>query len=271
MSETFFEPVGGGRFRGLDACVGPWSADAMHGGPPSALAVRACEEAASVTAAGRAAGTAPLVALRATVDFLSGVPVDEVEVAARVVRSGRRIALTEATMTAGGRPVLTARTWLLATAPVDLDPHPRDPHPRERAAVPAPLDCPPLPGSWTFPYARAMEWRLVDGDPVGPGDAAVWVRPHIPVVPGEEPSGLQRAVLGADSASGVSAGLDWDRWLFVNVDLSVHLSRPLDGDWVCLDATSRYEQTGTGLATARLHDPSGPVGRSAQALLVTRR
>jgi hypothetical protein len=90
-------------------------------------------------------------------------------------------------------------------------------------------------------------------------------------VDGEEPSGLQRAVLTADSGNGVSAGLDWNAWSFVNIDLDVHLSRPLVGEWVLLDAATRYESNGTALATSGLADEQGPVGRGAQTLVVTHR
>jgi hypothetical protein len=226
----------------------------MHGGPPSALLVRACEQAA--------AGSAhDLVALRTSVDFLSAVPVGEVEVTARVVRGGRRITLTEAVLVAAGREVLHARTWHLRLA--DLPALGQDPRPAD------PLTFPPAMGGWGFPYAQAMEWRAVSGDPEGTGDAAAWSRSRIPVVAGDAPSGLQRAVLTADSGNGISAALDWNTWSFVNVDLDVHLSRPLEGEWVLLDATSRYERSGTGLAQSRIGDVLGPVGRGAQTLVVT--
>lgn len=124
---------------------------------------------------------------------------------------------------------------------------------------------------WTFPYAQALDWRVVGGDPVGAGPATVWSRASIPVVPDEDPSGLQRAVLSADSGNGVSATLDWAAWSFVNIDLDVHLSRPLVGEWVLLDATTRYEESGTALAASSLWDARGRVGRGAQTLVVTPR
>ncbi len=260
ISEAFFVPEPGSatRLRGQEACVGPWSTTLMHGGPPSALLVRACEHAAAGAAEG-------LVALRTSVDFLSGVPVGDVEVTARVVRAGRRITLTEAVLVAGDREVLHARTWHVRLA--DLPDLGADPRPADPPADP--LAHPPTMEAWGFPYARAMEWRAVSGDPEGPGDAAVWSRTRIPVVAGEEPSGLQRAVLTADSGNGLSAALDWSRWSFVNIDLDVHLSRPLDGEWVLLDAASRYERTGTGLVRSRLSDVRGLVGRGAQTLVIS--
>jgi hypothetical protein len=90
----------------------------------------------------------------------------------------------------------------------------------------------------------------------------------VPLVPGEPLTGLQRLVTVADSASGVSAELDWSRWSFPNVDLTVHLARRPDGEWLLLDARTRLEPTGNGLALAALHDRRGPVGRSAQTLVV---
>jgi hypothetical protein len=256
MSEAFFVPASGGdsRFTGQDACTGPWSPELMHGGPPSALLVRACERVATDAGEG-------LVALRAGIDFLSAVPVGEVEVSARVVRAGRRITLTEGVLLAGGREVLHARTWHVRVA--DLPALGSAPQPADPTALP------PAMTNWDFPYGRAMEWRAVSGDPEGPGDAAAWGRARIPVVEGEEPTGLQRAVLTADSGNGISAALDWGAWSFVNIDLDVHLARPLEGDWVLLDATSRYERSGTGMATSQLSDVRGPVGRGAQTLVVT--
>jgi Thioesterase-like superfamily len=260
MSEAFFTHLGDGRFRAEEACAGPWSPELMHGGPPSALLVRACERAAEESAPG-------LLALRASVDFLTPVPVGPVTVVARVVRDGRRIALTEAVLQAGERDVLHARVWHIRTADrptPGLDQQPP-------ASVPTPEESPATLTDWTFPYARALDWRIVGGDPVGAGPATVWSRARIPVVPDEDPSGLQRAVLSADSGNGISANLDWAAWSFVNIDLDVHLSRPLVGEWVLLDATTRYEETGTALAASSLWDARGRVGRGAQTLVVTPR
>jgi hypothetical protein len=279
VSETFFTPTGGdpvqGAFEGTVACTGPWSSDAMHGGPPSALLVRACEQ---VTRDAGHPQADDLVALRAVVDFLSPVPVGPVGVQARVLRAGRRISLAEARMTVAGKEVLQVRTWLMRTTSDDA------PAPARAAAAaaadpigrppevhhPGPQACPPAMTDWAFPYARAIEWRHVSGDPGGPGDAAAWARQRIPLLPGEQPSGLQRAVLVADSGNGISAALDWDRWSFVNIDLAVHLSRSLVGEWVLLDARTRYEPGGTGLATSVLHDVDGVVGIGAQTLLISR-
>ena len=79
-----------------------------------------------------------------------------------------------------------------------------------------------------------------------------------PLVAGEEPSPLQRVLVAADSGNGVSATLDWGRYLFINVDLTVHLHRLLAGEWVCLDAITIPEPDGIGLADTALYDERGP-------------
>jgi hypothetical protein len=43
------------------------------------------------------------------------------------------------------------------------------------------------------------------------------------------------------------------------------------GEWVLLDAVTRVERQGTGLAWSVLHDEVGPIGVAAQSLFVDRR
>ena len=59
--------------------------------------------------------------------------------------------------------------------------------------------------------------------------------------------------------------------LFLNPDLTVLLHRLPVGEWVCLDAVTRLGPDGVGLAESLLFDEQGPIGRSAQTLLVERR
>ena len=75
----------------------------------------------------------------------------------------------------------------------------------------------------------------------------------------------------ADFGNGVSRILDFQRHLFVNTDLSIHLSREPTGEWVLLDARTRIEPDGAGLAASTLYDERGPIGLSAQSLFVAER
>jgi hypothetical protein len=73
----------------------------------------------------------------------------------------------------------------------------------------------------------------------------------------------------ADSGNGVSAVLDWRSHLFINPELTVHVLRAPEGEWVCLQA--RTEIGAVGLAHSVLSDRRGPVARGAQSLLVAPR
>ncbi|HWH28519.1 MAG TPA: thioesterase family protein, partial [Mycobacteriales bacterium] len=91
-----------------------------------------------------------------------------------------------------------------------------------------------------------------------------------PLVPGEEPSPLQRVLAVADSGNGLSSELDLS-WYFINPELTVHLHREPVGEWLCVDAVTTVSSGGAGLATTALSDLDGPVGVGAQSLLVAPR
>ncbi len=82
---------------------------------------------------------------------------------------------------------------------------------------------------------------------------------------------MGRALLIADSGSGVSAALDPARFLFINVDLTVVLQRDPAEEWMLLDAASAIGGEGTGLAETILSDVAGECGRTLQTLLVAPR
>jgi hypothetical protein len=114
-----------------------------------------------------------------------------------------------------------------------------------------------------------MEIVFARGRFLEPGPATVWMRPRVPLVEGEAISPLQRTMLAADGGNGVSAPLDWSRFIFINTDLTVHLLRPPDGEWVCLDSVTHVD--GLGMTDTALWDERGRIGRAAQTLLVRKR
>ena len=197
MSSAFFEPAATDGFVATPAAAGPWSAQAQHGGPPSALAARALERHEPDEGQRLA---------RVAVDILRPVPVGKITVRTRTVRPGRRVALIEAVLEADGQEVMQVRGWRIAR-PAGRGPStPAGPRP-----PPIPPEQPPpvFPGAHMTGYLEAIEWRYVAGGGFDvPGPASVWARPKIPLLPGEEPSPMCRALLLADSGSGVSAALD---------------------------------------------------------------
>ncbi len=255
MGGAFYEPLGEDRYRSTEHTVGPWSATSQHLGPPSALVVRELE---------RCAPRDDMRLARVTVEVLGPVPVAELRVRAHLERPGRSVEMLAAELSVQGRVVIRARAWRIVrtdTAAVAGTAESRLQPPEQARPM-------SIPDSWGRGYLDALEWRALRGGFTEPGTATVWARPLVDLVDGEPTTALERLFIVADSASGVSSRLDIRRWLFINTDLTVHLHRYPVGEWTALDATTAIGHDGAGVATSVLHDLDGPVGRTAQALLV---
>ena len=57
----------------------------------------------------------------------------------------------------------------------------------------------------------------------------------------------------------------------VNTDLTIHLHREPEGEWIGNDAVTAIDPNGIGLADATLHDAHGPFARALQSLYVAKR
>lgn len=258
---AFYEPASGDSFVSTPACAGPWDAASQHGGPVSALVARAFERHEPVEGQQLS---------RVIVDILRPVPVAPLTIRVQTVRPGRRVTLLEGVVEAAGQEVLHARGWRIL-APAQPTPASADAEGVGVPDLPDEGDIGFWPGAHASGYVAAMEWRFVDGAFTKPGPAQVWMRSRVPLVAGEETSPFCRTLTVADSGNGVSACLEPTQWLFVNVDLTVVVHRPLRGEWVLLDASTTIGESGIGLAVSRLGDRDGGVGRGLQTLVVTPR
>jgi len=258
VGDAFYTREGDG-FRATEFTQGPWDPGAQHAGPPSALLAREMENC--LPHDGKQL-------VRITLEILRPVPVARLVVSAEVVRPGRSVELIEGTLTDGDQELIRARAWRIRTEEVELP----EGLPREEPPPgPDQGETRDFPAVGDIGYWRAMDYRFVDGSFLEPGPAVAWMRMRVPLVDGEEPSPLARVMVAADSGNGVSATLDWQTHLFINTDLSVHLHRMPEGEWVCLDAATIPEPNGIGIADTRLFDERGPIGRAVQSLLVGRR
>jgi hypothetical protein len=256
--DAFYVPLGDGRFAATDHTGGPWDPQLQHAGPPSALLTRAIEQHPGAWAG---------QIVRVSVDILGPIPVAEVAVGTEVLRSGKSVELVQAELHSGGRVAARATAWRVIDVDLDLPEHPEVAH----DVPPFPDLASPLPSGWGGGYLASMEWRQAGGIWAGPGAATVWGRMTVPLVPDEQPTGLQRVMAIADSGNGVSFVLPFEQWLFINPDLTVHVGAVPQGEWICLDAATTVSERGFGLASSRLFDRGRLVARGAQALYVARR
>ena len=261
MTGAFYLPTADDdTFVATEHTAGPWDPAMQHGGPPSALLARAVEHVPS---------DRPATVVRLAVEILGPVPVAEVTVHSRLSRPGRSVELVEAELSAGGRPAVKARAWRVRVRVAELD---------LPADVAVPTASPPMPdhdteyaGDWGGGFLHAMQLRFSEGSWTELGPATAWGRQRVPLVAGEEPSGLQRLMVLADCGNGISSALPIAEWVFINPDLTVHLCRYPVGEWMCLQAATTADPSGFGVATSTLYDASGRVGHGAQSLFIDRR
>lgn len=249
----------GEAFVGTEHTRGPWDDRLMHGGPPAALLVRAAE---------RVPADVPMHLARLTVELARPAPLGvPLQVKVEVTRAGRATQALRLLLLDGERELYRAHALRARTVDLALPPEPEEP------PLPAPEACP----AFSFPFFRcavgyhtAIEGRAARGT-WGQGRFACWMRQRVPLIEGEAPSPLERLIVAADAGSGVGLLLDPARFTFVNPDLTVATYRAPEGEWIGMDARTHLGPAGLGQADVRLHDARGPVGRSAQTLLLERR
>jgi len=119
-------------------------------------------------------------------------------------------------------------------------------------------------------YPDLVETRVAQGK-FFRGPSAIWFRLRHALVAGEAPTPIERVAVAADSGNGISAILDFSRYVFVNSDLTVNLLRRPEGEWICIEAQTLLGPASGGLAEARIYDATGLVGRSTQSLALRAR
>lgn len=249
-----------GHFVPTEITRSPWGPESLHGGAVAALLAREAE---------RHELDAPMHVARMTMELLRPVPYEPLDVATRLARPGKKVQLVESVVTAGEREMCRAVFLRIRLADVPLpDTVATDMPP----PAPLPPPAPPTGADWGWRafHSEGMELRFAIGTFEEEGPATVWFRLPRPVVDDDLATPVQTAMAAADFGNGVSREVPFQGWLFINPDLTVHLHRPPEGEWVCLDSRTHLGGGGTGLAESALFDERGRLGRSVQSLLIDR-
>jgi hypothetical protein len=265
------------RFVPTEHAGGPWDPQALHGGAAAALMTTAFE---------RVEPGAELPIARLGFELLRPIPFAPLSISTRITRPGRRVQELAGELRCGEELICRASALRVQAIPDGLPGVPppwNGPGPPDATAQrtdPAQADR-AMPGPDAGKAVRfalddadrasfaasAMEMRWLS-DPGSLGPARVWMRLRHPLVPGEELTPLARLVATSDFGNGVSAELPFEHFLFINADLTIHLHRTPQGEWIGLDARTLLHGRGMGLAESVLHDVHGPVGRAFQTLVV---
>ncbi len=260
-------PHGGSMFASTRLAAAEWYPDGQHGGVVAALLSHAVETSPSLSS---------MEVARVTCELFRVVPVTTLEVVTALVREGKKIQTTEARLYAGDQELARALVQRLRLAEVDL--------PAETSER---ITTPPLPdtlepvefrslmpfgGEGPVSFGRcAVEIRQARGTFAEPGPAAVWLRFPVQLVDGQDMTATERAIIASDFSNGLSRLAQPWEVVFMNSDISVHLARHPEGEWVGLDGESIWNVHGRGVATSHLFDVLGPIGRATQTLYLENR
>lgn len=253
MMDSVFR-VEGNRVFTSEHAAGPWDSRMQHGGAPSSLIVWAAE---------RIPTPQPMHVARLTVDLMRPVPVAPLTIETEVVREGRKIQLCAIRLLADGVEVVRATVLKVRTQAVVL---PGDVTPEMPIDVPGPETGREEPQTSSF--LAGVSLRAVKGGFLMHGPAAIWFRANRPIVEGAPISQVMRTVLAADCSNGVASVLDFNRWSFINADLTVTFARQPVGDWILLNSEMTLGPDGAGIAVSRLGDAQGYFGLAIQCLVV---
>jgi hypothetical protein len=264
MAESIFVAEGD-RFVPTEQARGPWDPRASHGGAPAALIASAFE---------RMQPGAELRIGRMSFEFLRPIPLAPLTLSTRVVRPGRRVQELAAELLHDAETIVRASALRVTAVPEEAAAPQGAGGERDTPMAPPSSGDPvrfALDGSSDASFAgTAMEMRwLSEARALGPG--RVWMRLRHPLLPGQALTPLARLAATADFGNGISAALPFDRFVFINADLTIHLQRAPRGEWIGLDARTLLHGGGAATAEGVLHDEHGPLGRAFQTLVVQAR
>jgi hypothetical protein len=247
---------GGDEFCPTELARGPWHPNAQHAGAPAALLGWALERELD--------GPGEQFA-RLTFDILRPVPIQPLSVRAQRT-SGRTVGRWEAAIEAGGQVCMRASALSCAPTGIGTSRGPAS----DRLPFPGldqPVRIPGMPIQRSFHYS-AMEVKLAAGTTSAAGPAAAWLRLRYPLVAGTPNSPLVRVLAAADFGGGLAWELPFERYSYLNADLSVHLHRLPRGEWVGVAASMTIEAEGTGMVESVLYDVHGRIGVALAGIAV---
>ena len=242
-TESGFDPSGLAR--------NPWFADAVAGGPISALFGHVIEQAAFDKS---------FEICRVTIDILGIVPRATLSPKIVPVRQGRQAQLHRIELRAGDKMVAQAHVLLARKLDTPAFPAPQ-PHPAPDTVA----DDNFLVGA---SMAGAISTRPIMGRVREPGRGVCWMRMDGEVVQRIPASPFVKACLFADFGNGVGSATHAHEWSYANLDISIQFFRMPRGDWFLLDAQTQGAGNGHAVAQSVFADAEGIYAKGTQTVFV---
>jgi acyl-Coa thioesterase superfamily protein/acyl-CoA thioesterase superfamily protein len=245
--EPVFGREPGGSWQPHAEANGPFGG--LHGGAVSGLVIAEMEREARA----RGLGTA----LSASVLLLRPAPLAALETRTELLRAGERVGALETVLLAQGKLIAKATgSFVLPQRAVSTPAQP-----------PRPFDPTALP-RWRTPRVFAHKTLFDAQDIRDDGNGTKWARLIRPLVGFDAPLATVFAIADNATAFYLTARQIEPRWAFPNIDISVHLSRPPEGEWIGVAAQSDWRESGMGLTESTLYDRQGDLGRACQTVVL---
>ncbi len=249
---------------------GPWDPTTLHGGPVAGILARAIEHVKVPY---------PARIGRLTIDLLKPVPMAPLHLEAEVVRAGRKIHVVDARLVHEGSLVSRASAVLVhsgndlsAAVDTELNEVAAGSRPPDHNAPLSETFMPSGFDDWTPPgFTNAMELRRVVGGTRQGTPAAAWIRLRKPLVEGEKISPVQQLATIGDFSSGLANYMDFGAYVSPNADLTFHIARYPEGEWIGLDCACVINAHGVGQASARMFDEHNFLGTGSATIVITPR
>ncbi|MBL4584326.1 MAG: thioesterase family protein [Pseudomonadales bacterium] len=263
MSDAIFEQDGDYFIPSVNASS-PWGPTLLHGAATAGLIGYAVEQAAD---------TEKMQLARLTIDLFRPVPRDRLNFTTKVLRQGRKIQVIEVSLLCAEVEVCRAVAVLLIKNPIKVPAHgvpslekPEGPagiklHSFRAEAIGEIQKLPPG-------FHNVMEIRSTTNT-FGGGKGTVWIKIPTRIIAGVDNTPLMIVAAISDLGNGMSQLRIDDDTGIINADISMHLYRMPESEWICLDAETKVATTGVGIVETKLFDESGLIGMVNQACLAS--
>ena len=245
-----------------DLAQGPWNPEHQSGGAVSGILARSAE---------RVETPCPMRIARLSIDLMRPVPMKPLIPQARVVRAGRRIQVVDVWLEDAGQTVARASVLRVRTDD-SLNPGAEytfnlPSPPRPEAGKDGPVTRRKL--AYMPGWMRAIDFRREQLSQPGQKNRA-WVRLRKDLVADEPNSPITRLAALGDFSAGIANALDLSRWTSPNADLSLHILREPQSEWLALEASASISPDGLGQSSAIIFDDQGICARGHASLIVDR-
>jgi len=236
----------------MPVAASPWMPDTVSGAAIGPLIAALSEDLPCPS---------PMLTTRICIEFLRPVPMHGLDAVTKVVREGRKQQILRIRLSGGGKDFVQATISRI----------------RSEAAAPQTEIASYIPPSFgpfistvqsDNPLCGWLDCHQISSNAYGPGISEIWVRYRGTVLEGRPMTPLVRAGFFADFGNGIAPIVRSEQYSYLNADISLHLARLPQGEWIHLKARTLAGGNGLAVTCTEIGDGQGQAGWSHQSLII---